>query len=79
MGLVFAGPTGPWSWSLVGAFSSHLPRLPQFPPLLPPPPQASPSRGEAEALAHLSSKEVSGKTGEFISKDTKEIGTLLLL
>lgn len=60
MGLVFAGPTGLWSWNLVGAFSSHLPRLPQFPPLLPPPPQASPSQGEAEALAHLSSEDVSG-------------------
>lgn len=56
-GSVFGGRTGPCSWNPLGAFSSHLPRLPRSPPLLPPLPRASLSRGEAEALAHLLSKE----------------------
>lgn len=53
MGLVFGGLTGPCDGYLLGAFSSHLPRLLHPHHRRRHRPQASLSQGEVEALVHL--------------------------
>lgn len=53
MGLVFGGLTGPCDGYLLGAFSSHLPRLLHPHRRRRHRPQASLSQGEVEALVHL--------------------------
>lgn len=62
MGLVFGGLTGPCDGYLLGAFSSHLPRLLHPHRRRRHRPQASLSQGEVEALVHLL-KDVEQKSG----------------